>query len=60
MGKKVGKSGGGANLDKGKAIMNLILDIPNLTIPVGHSGEDSPSSKLSLTSWIPSAATHVL
>lgn len=56
----MGKSGGGANLDKGKAIMNLILDISDLTIPMGYSDEDSPSSKLSLTSWIPSAVTHIL
>lgn len=52
----MGKSGGGANLDRGKAIMNLILDISNLTIPGGHD-EDSKSS---LTSWIPSAATRLV
>lgn len=45
----MGKSGGGANLDKGKAIMNLILDTSNLRIAVGHSSKDSPSSKSSLT-----------
>lgn len=47
-GAKVGKSGGGANLERGKEIMNLILDTSKSRILVGHSGEDSPSSKLSL------------
>lgn len=33
----MGKSGGGADLDRGKAIMNVILDTSNLRISVGHS-----------------------
>lgn len=43
-GEKVAKSRGGVDLDKGKAIINLILNTSNLRMPVRHSDKDSPSS----------------
>lgn len=60
-GGKVAKSGGGVNLDKGKAIMNLILNTSNLRMPVRHSDKDSPSFPfIPDTPVFPSPATHIL